>query len=62
MLITVGRRLDELQELLDSVLRKLEFVFLACLVLFSCIKKYGIIPMPQCTVLLEQLYLEPLLF
>jgi len=47
VLITVGRRLDELQKL-DSVLRKLGFVFLACLVLFMY-KKYGIIPMSQCT-------------
>jgi len=39
VLITVGRRLDELQEQLDSVLRKLGFVFLACLVLFIMYKK-----------------------
>jgi hypothetical protein len=34
VLITVGRRLDELQKLLDSILKKLELVFLACLVRF----------------------------
>jgi hypothetical protein len=61
VLITVGRRLDELQKLLDSILRKLEFVFLACLVRFMY-KNMGLFNVAMySTVLLGKMYQKPLL-